>query len=141
MSESSTAAARPVIHLYRDNLEACVVAALNRLPIEDRERVLRRHGGKNALKQWRRDQRDAAIRDVADDCRNITAPTERAEEIRRQLALYAGGAYRFEPNRPPEDRARARMHRVLTLQNGRVPSFSTVWRALPGISPNGAAMK
>jgi hypothetical protein len=137
----STAAARPVIHLYRDNLEACVVEALNRLPIEDRERVLRRHGGKNALKQWRRDQRDAAIRDAADDCRNITKPTERADEIRRQLALYAGGAYRFERNRPPGDPARARLHRVLMLQRGRVPSFSTVWRALAGISPKADSVK
>jgi transposase-like protein len=125
-------AARPVIHLYRDNLESCVVEALNRLPIEDRERVLRRHGGKNALKQWRRDQRNAAIRDVADDCCEITKPTERADEIRRRLALYAGGMWRFEKSRLPEDPERARMHRVLALQRGRVPSFSMVWRALAG---------
>jgi transposase-like protein len=131
MSASSTAA-RPVIHLYRDELESCVVEALNRLPIEDRERVLRRHGGANALRQWRRDQRNAAIRDVADDCRGDLAPTERAREIRRRLALYAGGMWRFERNQPPEDAERARMHRVLVLQRGRAPSFSMVWRALAG---------
>src|ERR1700719_423172 len=58
----STAAARPVIHLYRDNLESCVVEALNRLPIEDRERVLRRrHAGKNAMLQHRLDERDKLL--------------------------------------------------------------------------------
>jgi hypothetical protein len=143
MPAMTNSAPPTLVTLTGTNTTTTIVSGRDTMPLADIRQMLARHFNPNALKLLHRDQRDAAIRAVAqEDCRKIAKPTERAHEICRRLALYAGGTYRFERDRPPEDPAKARLHRVLALQEGSVPSFSTVWRALAGaISPNAVSQK
>jgi hypothetical protein len=80
--------------------------------------------------------RGAALRAVAADCGDITkAATELARVVHVRLGRYASTGWRFERDLPaPEDPKRARMHLALSLFSGGVPSESTIWRAIVGIS-------
>jgi hypothetical protein len=89
-------------------------------------------------RRWQRRRgadRGAALRAVAkEDCADIKV-TDLAQEVRRRLSRYASGSWRFDRDRPaPDNPARARLHQVLSLYSGNVPSVSTIWRALVGIS-------
>jgi hypothetical protein len=125
MSASSTAA-RPVIHLYRDDLESCVVEALNRLPIEDRERVLRRHGGKNAMLQHRLDERDKLLIELA---AHYDLPSGRkiAKAINADLRHH-----RIDTS-PPADSKRVLLWRILVLiGDGKLPGAVQIRSILAG---------
>jgi hypothetical protein len=116
--------------------EALVIAAYASMRVDQAEALARSLATGRRWQRRRGAERGAALRAVAQDCcvsRNKV--TELAREVRRRLGLYCAGGWRFERDRPaPEDPARARMHRVLTLYDGAVPSTSTAWRALVGIS-------
>jgi hypothetical protein len=127
MPANSTATApRAVIHLYRDDLEACVVAALNRLPIDDRERVLRRHGGRNALLQHRLDERDNLLIELA---AHYDLPSGR--KIAR--AINADLRHHRIDTSPPTDSKRVLLRRILVLiGDGKLPGAVQIRSILAG---------
>jgi hypothetical protein len=85
-------------------------------------------------KRRSRDRVDAIRAVVADLGANIKV-TDRPAEIRRLLNVYATrGAWRFERGLiDVDDPAKARLHLVLSLFDGAVPSQVTIWRALIGV--------
>jgi hypothetical protein len=116
--------------------DALVVRLLGTMRVDQAEQLARSLATGRHWQRRRGADRGAALRAVAkEDCAGITKTTDLAIEVRRRLSRYASAAWRFERDRPaPEDPARARMHLALSLYGGDVPSASTVWRALVGIS-------
>jgi hypothetical protein len=141
MSTANNSAAAPALWQVVDgNTTNLVVSLSMTMPPADVRRMLARHFSANAIRLRRRDDRDAALCAVAQDCvGSVTGgPTALAREIVRRLSRYCGGAHRFEKDRPPDNPERARLHAALTLNGGVAPSFSTAWRA---ISPKPDSVK
>jgi hypothetical protein len=104
---------------------------LARLPAEDRafleELILPRW----RLRQRRLDERDAALRALAVDQADRTG-WRVARRISKKLAIYVNrGSWRFD-REPPANPRRAAMFRAVRLKGGKVPSRTTIWRALAG---------
>jgi hypothetical protein len=111
-----------------------IVSLYQTMRVDVAEQHARELAADRAWQKRRSKDRGAAIRAVAQDCGKIIKVSDRAEEVRRRLSVYASGTYRFERDRPPANPARARLNLVLVLYSGNVPSRVTIWRAIVGIS-------
>ena len=84
-------------------------------------------------RRQRLNERDAALRALTP--RHLDASSWRvARRIADELAIYVErGSWRFDRDRgAPGDPSRAAMHRAMLLNGGKLPSRTTIWRALAG---------
>jgi hypothetical protein len=136
MSANSTDQLRQFVIDSGGDTGILIVSLYASMRVDQAEQHHRELAADRAWQKRRSKDRAAALRGVAADCRIVgNGPTETAQEVRRRLVRYASSTWRFERDRdPPDNPARARMHTVLALYGGDVPSESTCWRAIVGIS-------
>src|ERR1700680_1375771 len=65
MTMTSNAPLPSLVTLTAESTSLCLIGGAASMPADDRERWFRRYGSANALRQWRLDDRDAAIRQLA----------------------------------------------------------------------------
>jgi hypothetical protein len=131
MTTNSTAAAA-LVQVVDNNTTACIVSLMGTMPPDDRDRLMRRYGSANVLRQWRLDDRDAAIRQLAAGYAEGSGRAL-ADVLHRDLLRYAASGYRVNPAPPADDR-RAMLHRVLDLiGGGKVPSAVQLRSILAGV--------
>jgi hypothetical protein len=106
-------------------------------PVEVMKRLARGFFSAAALRDRGLAERDAGYRGLAAG-RVETSGYATAKAIRGEVERYRDrGAWRFDRGRAaPADPRRALAHRILTLDDGRVRSRSTVERALAGVRSN-----
>ena len=108
-------------------------AAIAALPVEALRQLGTRRFSDAALRQQGLNQRDAAYRGLAALLPPAGSGYAIALAIRAKLRRYRDGPWRFEPGREaPSDPVRALMHRILTLDRGKIRSRHTIERALSG---------
>jgi hypothetical protein len=136
MSANSTDQLRQFVIDSGGDTGILIVSLYASMRVDQAEQHHRELAADRAWQKRRSKDRAAALRGVAADCCIVgNGPTETAQEVRRRLVRYASSTWRFERDRdPPDNPARARMHTVLALYGGDVPSESTCWRAIVGIS-------
>jgi hypothetical protein len=132
MSTPANNAAPPpsLVTLTAESTALLIVSGAASMPADDRERFFRRYGSANVLRQWRLDDRDAAIRELA-SLYAVASGRALAEAIRTDLLRYAASGYRHSA--PPADARRALLHRVLDLGGGKVPSATQIRGILAGV--------
>jgi len=131
MTTNSTAAPS-LVTLTAESTSLCLVSGAASMPADDRERFFRRYGSANVLRQWRLDDRDAAIRQLA---AGYTEGSGRAlaDVLHRDLVRYAASGHRIN-TAPPTDGRRALLHRVLDLiGDGKIPSAAQIRGILAGV--------
>jgi hypothetical protein len=136
MMTTNSTAAPSLVTLTAESTAALIIAAYSSMRVDLAEELARSLATGRRWQKRRGADRGAAIRAVAQDCcMTCNGVTDVAVEVRRRLIRYAASSWRFERDRdPPDNPARARMHTVLALYGGNVPSESTCWRAIVGIS-------
>jgi hypothetical protein len=129
---NSTTAPPSLVTLTAKSTSLCLVSGAASMPADDRERWFRRYGSANALRQWRLDDRDAAIRALA-ALYDATSGCALAEVVRRDLARYGASGYRVNTAQTPTDAKRPLLHRVLDLVGaGKIPSAGQIREILAG---------
>jgi hypothetical protein len=119
-----------LVVLTAESTSLCLVSGAASMPADDRERWFRRYGSANALRQWRLDDRDHAIRSLAAHY-DLTGGRALARAIRTDLIRYGASGYRHSA--PPADDRRSLLHRVLDLIGaGKVPSVGQLREILAG---------
>src|SRR5580700_695830 len=98
MTSSTTASIQVV--LTAESTSLCLVSGAASMPADDRERWFRRYGSANALRQWRLDDRDGAIRQLAVHY-DLTGGRALAGAIRTDLIRAGASGYRHSA--PPVD--------------------------------------
>jgi hypothetical protein len=130
---ATSSAAPSLVTLTAENTTLCMVSGLASMPIDDRERFFRRYGSANALRQWRLDDRDAAIRQLA---AHYTLPSGRqlAAAIRADLIRYAASGYQHKRLSVAVSDKRSLLHRVLDLVGaGKLPGITQMRTILAGM--------
>jgi hypothetical protein len=132
----TTCTAPPLVSISAESTAALIIAAYSSMRCDEAEQLARSMATGRRWQKRRGADRGAALRAVAQDyCVSRNGVTDLAQEVRRRLVRYASAGWRFERDLPaPEDPKRARMHLALSLFSGGVPSESTIWRAIVGIS-------
>jgi hypothetical protein len=128
----ATCSAPPtLVSITAESTSLCLVSGAASMPADDRERWFRRYGSANALRQWRLDDRDAAIRQLAAHY-DLTGGRALARAIRTDLIRYGASGHRHSA--PPADAKRALLHRVLDLVGGgKIPSAAQIRGILAGV--------
>jgi hypothetical protein len=116
------------------NTGLLIVSLYQTMRVDKAEQHHRELAADRAWQKRRSKDRVDAIRAIVADLGDNIKATDRPAEIRRLLNVYATrGAWRFERGLiEVDDPARARLHLVLSLFGGNVPSTVTIWRALIG---------
>jgi hypothetical protein len=115
-------------------IEQSAAAALAWLPVESLER-LAHYLAPSAIRRRRDDERNACYCALAAGLLPANRTREFARVIATELSCYQHGRWRFEHGSPPPaDARRALMHRILTLDGGKILAPASLRRVLAGIA-------
>jgi hypothetical protein len=115
-------------------VEQSVAAALGSLPVESLER-LAPYLTRSAIRRRRDAERNVCYCELATRLPPANWTSELARAIATELHRYQHGRWRFERRGPPPaDARRALMHRILTLDGGKILAPASLRRVLAGIA-------
>jgi hypothetical protein len=115
-------------------IEQSAAAALAWLPVESLER-LAPYLAPSAIRRRRDEERNVCYRGLAAGLPPANRMRELARAIATEIGRYQHGRWRFEHGGPPPaDPRRALMHRILTLDGGKILAPASLRRVLAGIA-------